>query len=95
MKVIGLIKILDDGAFESYRRQVASTVALYKGRVTFRGERSFMPWNELKVDSFDSFVEIIFPSREDAENWAKSPEYSALLSVRSKAMLLTLFGAEL
>lgn len=94
MKVIGLIKVLDQEAFEVYRGQVSQTVAQYKGHVVFRGERKFMPWNELDIDLFDAFVEIAFPSREDAESWIKSPEYSALLSIRSKAMLLTLFGAD-
>lgn len=92
MKVIGLIKVLDQEAFEVYRGQVSQTVAQYKGHIIFRGERNFMSWNELDIHLFDAFVEIDFPSRKDAESWTKSPEYSALLSLRSRAMLLTLFG---
>ena len=94
MKVIGLIKVLNQGAFETYRSQVGQTVALYQGRVIFRGKQKFMPWNELQINEFDDCVELDFPSLEDAKRWAVSPEYAALLPVRHKAMSLTLFGVE-
>ena len=94
MKVIGLIKILDLVAFEAYRSQVGDTVARYSGSVEFRGEKKFMLWNELGCQDFDASVVISFPSQDLARRWAVSPEYAALLTVRSKAMRLTLFGAE-
>ena len=94
MKVIGLIKVLSQEAFEAYRSQVGQTVALYQGRVVFRGKQKFMPWNELQINKFDDCVELDFPSLEDAKRWAVSPEYAALLPVRHKAMSLTLFGVE-
>ena len=94
MKVIGLIKVLSQEAFEAYRSQVGQTVALYQGRVVFRGKQKFMPWNELQINEFDDCVELDFPSLEDAKRWAVSPEYAALLPVRHKAMSLTLFGVE-
>ena len=94
MKVIGLIKILDQEAFAAYRSQVGETVARYGGRVEFRGEKKFMPWNELGCQDFDAYVELSFPDQDQAERWAASPEYAALLLVRGKAMALTLFGIE-
>jgi uncharacterized protein (DUF1330 family) len=94
IKVIGLIKILDASAFETYRGQVAGTVERYRGSVEFRGKKSLMPWNELGIGDFDAFVELSFPHREDAERWAQSPEYARLLAVRAQAMALTLFGIE-
>lgn len=94
MKVIGLIKVLNQKAFETYRSQVGQTVAPYQGRVVFRGKQKFMPWNELQINEFDDYVELDFPNLEDARNWAASPEYAALLSVRNRAMSLTLFGVE-
>lgn len=94
MKVIGLIKILDQEAFETYRSRVGETVARYGGRVEFRGEKKFMPWNELGCQDFDAYVELSFPDRDQAERWAASPEYAALLPVRSTAILLTLFGID-
>lgn len=94
MKIIGLIKVLDPAVFEIYRSQVGQTVAQYQGSVALRGKCSFMPWNELAIGEFDAFVELAFSSQEDARRWATSPEYSALLPVRRKAMELTLFGIE-
>lgn len=94
MKVIGLIKVLNQEAFDAYRSQVGQTVAPYQGRVVFRGKQKFMPWNELQINEFDDCVELDFPSLEDAKRWAVSPEYAALLPVRHKAMSLTLFGVD-
>lgn len=93
IKVIGLIKILDQKAYEAYRSQVGQTVAIYGGSVAFRGEKKFMPCNELDCQDFDACVELEFPSEEAAQAWSLSPEYSALLPVRSKAMRLLLFAA--
>ena len=95
IKVIGLIKILDASAFETYRSQVADTLVRYRGTVEFRGKKCFMRWNELGMEDFDAFVELSFPQQEDAERWAQSPEYAQLLAVRTQAMALTLFGIEL
>ena len=94
MKVIGLIKVLNQEAFEDYRSQVGQTVTLYRGSIEFRSRRKLMPWKELGIGEFDAFVELSFPSKEDAERWSLSPEYCALMSVRSRAMALTLFGVE-
>ena len=94
MKVIGLIKVLNEEAFDTYRSQVSQTVAPYQGRVVFRGKQKFMPWNELQINEFDDYVELDFPSLEDAKRWASSTEYAELLQVRTQAMRLTLFGIE-
>ena len=92
MKIIGLIKILDVKAFEIYRSQVGATVNSYGGTVVFRGTKTAMPWNELCCEDFDAFVELLFSDADRAQAWISSPEYAALLPVRSKAMRLTLFG---
>jgi len=78
-------------AFDLYRSQVGATVAQYGGSVQYRGIKTTMPWNELRCEDFDAFVEIEFPSQDLAQRWADSPEYAALLAVRSNAMRLTLF----
>lgn len=94
MKVIGLIKLKDTAAFETYRGQVGATVARYGGEIAFRGAFSEIFWNELACGEFDAYVELLFPSRDAAVAWARSPEYGALVAVRSRAMTLTLFGVE-
>lgn len=92
VKVIGLMELIDLSAFEQYRSQVGQTVELYKGSIKNRGSVPELFWNELKIASFKTFVELEFPSAQDAHTWANSPEYQALIPTRSKAMKLTLFS---
>ena len=90
-KVIGLIQLNDQEAFEKYRSQVGQTVEHYQGRISARGVLNQFFWNELGCDAFAAFVELEFPDLEHAQAWAVSAEYRALLAIRSKAMKLTLF----
>jgi hypothetical protein len=92
IKVIGLIKVQDELAFEEYRGQVSQTIELYEGKVLTRGIRSETYWNQLNCEQFNGYVEIEFQSESAADRWANSPEYQALLQVRTKAMKLTLFS---
>ena len=89
--VIGIFKIQSPKDFDDYRVQVGATVELYGGKVMRRGVCNSPLWNQLNAVPFDTFVELSFPSLEDAKRWANSPEYSALLPVRERAMQLTLF----
>ena len=92
VKVIGLMELNDQGAFEQYRSQVGKTVELYKGAIKNRGSVAELFWNELGAAPFNTFVELEFPSVQDAHAWANSPEYQLLVPIRSKAMRLTLFS---
>ncbi len=92
VKVIGLIELKNEEAFEKYRSQVGQTVELYKGSIKNRGSVADVFWNELDCASFSAFVELEFPSTKDAKTWANSPEYQALVPIRNKAMKLTLFS---
>ena len=92
IKVIGLMELTDQNAFAQYRAQVSNTVEQYKGVIKHRGEIKELFWNELGCSSFSAFVELEFPSIEDANLWANSPEYQSLVPIRSKAMKLTLFS---
>ena len=91
VKIIGLIRLKDPVAFEVYRSQVGATVEKYKGSVVARGTAGKTYWNELPCGEFTAFVELQFPSEADAARWAASPEYQALVPVRTQAMDLTLF----
>ena len=93
VKVIGLIELTDQNAFEQYRKQVGQTVELYKGSILHRGSVNEVFWNELNCARFNAFVELTFPSPEDAQAWVHSPEYQDLVAIRNKAMKLTLFAA--
>ena len=92
VQVLGLIKLQDPAAFEEYRAQVGATVEQYGGRVTQRGVRGDIFWNELECKSFSAYVQIEFPAEIDAQHWAASPEYLALVPIRNQAMRLTLFS---
>jgi uncharacterized protein (DUF1330 family) len=92
VKVIGLIELTDQAFFEQYRSQVGQTVELYKGAIKGRGTIDRLFWNELEITHFGAYVELEFPSSQEANAWASSPEYQALVPVRSKAMKLTLFS---
>jgi uncharacterized protein (DUF1330 family) len=95
IKVIGLIELKDANAFEEYRSRVGQTVTQYKGNIEYRGVVTDLFWNELHCSPFSAYVELSFPSKEDAKAWAHSAEYQALLKVRQQAMTLTLFGVAL
>jgi uncharacterized protein (DUF1330 family) len=92
VKVIGLIELTDQNAFEQYRSKVGQTLELYKGSIENRGSVNEIFWNELNCARFSAFVELTFPSQEDAKAWAHSPEYQALVAIRNTAMKLTLFA---
>ncbi len=93
-RIIGLIKLCDPTAFDTYRSQVGATIALYGGSVRQRGTVDAVLWNELVGSAPDAFVDIEFASREVAQRWASSPEYQALLPVRGEAMQLLLFAVQ-
>lgn len=94
MRVIGLIALKDFSAFDQYRQQVGSTIEQYDGKLLMRGKPTAIFWNELELVEFQAFVELEFPNRDRAIEWANSPEYQSLVPVRSKAMRLTLIGFE-
>ena len=92
VKVIGLMELADQEAFAEYRSQVSQTVALYNGAIKNRGSVNDLFWNELGSAPFNTFVELEFPTAQDAHAWANSTEYQQLVPIRSKAMKLTLFS---
>lgn len=95
VKVIGLIELSDPQAFEQYRSQVGKTVELYRGSIQNRGTINELFWNELGCENFSAFVELEFPTAQDAHAWAHSSEYRALVPIRNKAMKLTLFSIDI
>ena len=47
VKVIGLIQLQDQTAFDQYRSQVGQTVELHQGKIAARGPLNQIYWNEL------------------------------------------------
>ncbi len=91
VKIIGLIRLKDPAAFDTYRNQVGATVERHGGSIVARGAVDKTYWNELPCAPFEACVELSFPSTEAADRWADSPEYRAIVPVREKAMDLLLF----
>ena len=94
VKIIGMIRLKDRQAFEVYRSKVGATVENYGGSVVARGTVDKTYWNELPCGNFGAFVELVFPSPEHADQWAVSPEYRSIITVRQQAMDLTLFRVD-
>jgi uncharacterized protein (DUF1330 family) len=94
-KVIGLIQVKNQEAFDNYRTQVPGTIKAYGGEVLGRGVVGTLLWNELNCEGFQLTVEIIFPDVRAAQGWAESREYQELLAVRSEAIRLTLFVVDI
>lgn len=82
--VIGIFKTQSPKDFDDYRAQVGATVDLYGGKILRRGvcEKSF--WNELNAAAFDTFVELSFPSLDDAKRWGPiAPNLSTAYSAQA------------
>lgn len=95
VKIIGMIRLKEAQAFEVYRSKVGATVELYGGVIAARGMVDKTYWNELPCSEFSAFVELNFPTAEQADQWAASPEYQTIVAVRQEAMDLTLFRVQL
>lgn len=90
--LVGLLKIKDTDAFETYRSGVPATLEPYQGRVLTRGAASGRFADQVNIPDIDGVALIQFPNQALAEAWAEGPEYQALLPVRSQAIDLTLMA---
>jgi uncharacterized protein (DUF1330 family) len=80
--VIGEIEVMDQGAYEEYRKQVPATVAKYGGRFIVRGGKAEPlegGWSPKRI------VALEFPSVEQAQKWYRSSEYAPLIKLRQRA----------
>lgn len=94
VKIIGLIRLKDPAAFDTYRNQVGATVERHGGSIVARGAVGNTYWNELPCAPFEACVELSFPTAEAADRWADSREYRAIVPVREQAMDLLLFRVD-
>lgn len=91
MVLVGFIRIKDPQAFDQYRSLVGQTLEKYGGEVVLRGTVKRVLANEGRFAPPDAFVEIKFPSSEQAHSWFYGPEYGQIFGLRTRAMDLTLF----
>ena len=80
--VIADIDVVDQAAYEDYRKQVLAVVTKYGGKFIVRGG---------KIDPREGgwapkrIVVVEFPSFAQAQKFYDSPEYAPLIKLRQKA----------
>ena len=80
--VIAEIEVMDQGAYDEYRKQVPATVTKYGGRFVVRGGKAETlegGWSPKRI------VALEFPSVEQAQKWYRSSEYAPLIKLRQRA----------
>ena len=77
--VIATETIKDQAMFDSYRKEVVSTVAPFGGQFIVRGGNLSILEGEWP---HPRLVIIEFPSRAAAEGWYKSANYQKVISLR-------------
>jgi uncharacterized protein (DUF1330 family) len=80
--VIVEIDVVDQAAYEEYRKQVLAVVTKYGGRFLVRGGKIDPKeggWTPKRI------VVLEFPSMAQAQKWYDSPEYAPLITLRQKA----------
>ena len=91
--VIGEIEVMDQSAYDEYRKQVGATVAKYGGRFIVRGGKAETlegGWSPKRI------VAVEFASVEQAHKWYRSSEYAPLIKLRqrgSKGKIILVEGA--
>ncbi len=74
------VEVTNQEAYEEYRRQVPATLEKYGGRFVVRGGRHETlegSWQPQRV------VVLEFPDFERAKQWHASPEYQAIIPLRT------------
>ena len=79
--VIVDVEVTNQEAYEEYRRQVPATLEKYGGRFAVRGGRYETlegSWQPQRI------VVLQFPDFDRAKEWHGSPEYQAIIPLRTK-----------
>jgi len=80
--VIGEIDVVDQAAYEEYRKQVLAVVTKYGGKFLVRGGKIDPKeggWTPKRI------VVLEFPSMAQAQKWYHSADYEPLIKLRQKA----------
>ena len=79
--VIVDVEVANQDAYEEYRRQVPATLQPYGGRFAVRGGRYETlegSWQPQRI------VVLEFPDFDRAKQWYGSPEYQAIVPLRTR-----------
>lgn len=89
--VIGHITVKDPGKWTEYRNKVPATLAPWGGELMFRGTRETVLCGE---HDHTDIVVIRFPDADSITGWYNSPDYQALIPVRTQAADVVLVSYE-
>jgi uncharacterized protein (DUF1330 family) len=89
--VIANVDVRDLEAYEAYRSRTRETIEAHGGRFIVRGGAIDVLEGEPEVHRL---VIIEFPDREAARGWYESPEYQAILPLRTSTSTGALFIVE-
>jgi len=79
--LIADVEVLDSAGYETYRQQVAATIAAFGGRYLVRGGALTVlegDWSPKRC------VILEFPSVDQLRAWYDSPAYQPLIAIRQR-----------
>jgi uncharacterized protein (DUF1330 family) len=80
--IIAQVEVEDPGAYEAYRSRTAEVIAKYGGHFIVRGGKVEVLEGEFRRNRL---VVLEFPSRTAAHIFYESPEYQAIIPLRTRA----------
>jgi uncharacterized protein (DUF1330 family) len=89
--VIGHITVKDAEKWAEYCSKVPATLAPWGANLVLRGKRLAVFSGE---HSYTDTVVIRFPDADAVVNWFRSPDYQALIPLRTQAAEVVLVGYE-
>jgi uncharacterized protein (DUF1330 family) len=81
--VISEVEILDHDLADSYRTLAAASIEKHGGRYLVRGGASELVEGQ---PAPKNLIIVAFPTMEFAKAWYRSPEYTAALTIRARAL---------
>jgi len=80
--VVAHIAVRDEAKWAEYRGKVGATVAAWGGELMMRGTRKAVLYGE---HPYTDVVLLRFPDAQAASDWHDSPDYQALVGLRTEA----------
>ncbi|HEY3813704.1 MAG TPA: DUF1330 domain-containing protein [Caulobacteraceae bacterium] len=80
--LIAMVEVDDPDAYEAYRSRTADIIAQYGGKFIVRGGKIEVREGEFRRNRM---VVLEFPSLDAARTFYESPEYQAIIALRTRA----------
>ena len=89
--LIADVEVLEENAYDEYKRRVAPLIAKFGGRFLVRGGRHVVLEGDWQPERL---VVVEFPTMSALTSWYESPEYAPLIALRKSASKGTLVAVE-